>query len=259
MGASDEDLLAEARDCSVRALVGNVEFLENDTFADHEFGIWSDETGRLHLSKNGEALSYDDLRPRFFKFFDSMLRITVAEHAVGRVFVHAGAVGYNGKAIILPGDSFSGKTTLTGELVKLGADYYSDEYAVLDEHGLLHPFPRDLSYRKWTGDTVAGANVSAQEFGGRVGRDPIPVSLVVITRYEPEATSDLVDLTRGNGMLEVIPHTISRNFNPGFALKVLNTVLADAIILKGPRGEAADFADILLNFFDNASNLATIT
>ena len=64
---------------------------------------------------------------------------TVAEHFV---FVHAGVVAWQGKAILLPGKSFSGKSTLTMALVDAGATYYSDEYAVLNAQGLVHPFSR---------------------------------------------------------------------------------------------------------------------
>src|SRR5687768_9985476 len=40
------------------------------------------------------------------------LEVYDAEQARHRVFVHAGAVGWNGRAIILPGQTRSGKTTL---------------------------------------------------------------------------------------------------------------------------------------------------
>src|SRR6266550_5588400 len=44
--------------------------------------------------------------------FASHLQITVAEHSPRRVFVHAGVVGWNDRAIVIPGRSYSGKTTL---------------------------------------------------------------------------------------------------------------------------------------------------
>ena len=42
----------------------------------------------------------------------SDLQLYVAEAARRRLFVHAGAVGWRGRAIVIPGRSFSGKTTL---------------------------------------------------------------------------------------------------------------------------------------------------
>ena len=175
-----------------------------------------------------------------------MLRIAVAEYARDSVFIHAGVVGWKGKAIIIPANSFAGKTTLVTELVRNGAEYYSDEYAVLDESGLVHPFPRDLSIRDRAFNEV---DVPVAEFGGVTGTEPIAVGAVVITEFKGDGTWEPVRLTAGQGILEVIPHTIPRNFNTKFSLKVLNTALSDAIILKSPRGEASDLALNLLSFF----------
>src|SRR5512132_3614681 len=87
-----------------------------------------------------------------FETLESDLRLFVAELARHRVFVHAGVVGWKGKAIVMPGRSFSGKSTLVAELVKAGATYYSDEYAVFDSRGRVHPFLKPLEIRA-QGDT----------------------------------------------------------------------------------------------------------
>jgi len=52
------------------------------------------------------------------------LIIHVAEHAPDYIFVHAGVVAWRGRAIILPGVSFAGKSSLVAELVRAGATYY---------------------------------------------------------------------------------------------------------------------------------------
>src|SRR5262249_38532870 len=54
----------------------------------------------------------------------------VANNAHNRVFVHAGVVGWQGRAILIPGKSYSGKSTLVAALLRCGATYYSDEFAV---------------------------------------------------------------------------------------------------------------------------------
>src|SRR5712692_5257780 len=108
--------------------------------------------------------------------FESDLQLYVAEKAQRRVFIHGGAVGWRGQAIVIPGRSFSGKTTLVAELVRAGATYYSDEYAVLDARGRVHPFPKPLGIR---GDASAKQVKSAVEtFGGRAGIEPLPVGMV---------------------------------------------------------------------------------
>src|SRR5207253_10364077 len=55
--------------------------------------------------------------------FESHIQLTVAEHAPERVFVHAGVVARNGKAILIPGLSHTGKSTLVSELIRAGATY----------------------------------------------------------------------------------------------------------------------------------------
>src|SRR5919198_2175039 len=76
---------------------------------------------------------------------ESDLRLSVAAAARRRVFVHAGVVGWRGRAIVLPGRSCSGKTTLVAELLRAGATYLSDEFAVIDGRGRVHPFAKPLS------------------------------------------------------------------------------------------------------------------
>src|SRR5581483_1001800 len=49
---------------------------------------------------------------------------TLTEKAV---FVHAGVVAWRGRALVIPGPSNSGKSTLVAALVAAGAAYYSDE------------------------------------------------------------------------------------------------------------------------------------
>ena len=71
---------------------------------------------------------------------DAQMRLFIAANARDWLFVHAGVVAHGGRALVAPGDSFSGKTTLVRALLAAGATYYSDEYAVLDEAGRVHPY-----------------------------------------------------------------------------------------------------------------------
>ncbi len=101
-----------------------------------------EDRGNLHLLYEDEdeiARSVD--LDRVLEILESSVRQNVAEVCPDRVFVHASVAGWRGKAILLPGNSLSGKTTLVAELVRSGAEYYSDEYAVLDSEGWVHPYP----------------------------------------------------------------------------------------------------------------------
>ena len=67
---------------------------------------------------------------------------------------------------MLPAPSFGGKTTLVAALVRAGAIYYSDEFAVLDEQGFVHPYAKPLSIR---GADNWQVNHSVASLGGVVG------------------------------------------------------------------------------------------
>ncbi|HUS12055.1 MAG TPA: hypothetical protein VMZ30_16440, partial [Pyrinomonadaceae bacterium] len=136
-----------------------------------------------------------------FETFESDLRLFVAELATHRVFVHAGVVGWKGQAIVIPGRSYSGKSTLVAELVRAGATYYSDEYAVLDSRGRVHPFSKPLELRD-EGDFTQ-RKVTVAELGGHSGRKPLPVGLVLMTRFRSGARWRPRKLTPGKGVLEM--------------------------------------------------------
>lgn len=170
--------------------------------------------------------------------FDTFVRNHVALNARDRIFVHAGAVAHRGRAIVIPGRSFSGKTTLVAQLLAAGAAYYSDEFAVFDEHGLLHPFPKPLSLRLRAGEGQQ-TNHSVGDLGGVVGIEPVPVGLIVSTQYRPGGEWQPSELTPGDAVLELFANSISVNERPQELLAALRHAAQRATAVRGPRGEAA--------------------
>ena len=179
-----------------------------------------------------------------FETFESDLRLFVAELATHRVFVHAGVVGWKGQAIVIPGRSYSGKSTLVAELVRAGATYYSDEYAVLDSRGRVHPFSKPLELREEGEFTQR--KVTVAELGGQSGTRPLPVGLVLMTKFRSGARWRPRKLTPGKGVLEMLFNTVSARRSPERALATLRVVASQAALLKGVRGNASDLVDSLL-------------
>jgi hypothetical protein len=219
----------------------------NELEAEHTFSINVND-GLFELYKDGERLTGGDSEENFFNFASGKLRLTVAEFAKAKVFLHAGVVGWNGKAFIFPARSFQGKSTLVAELVRNGALYYSDEYAVLDEKGLVYPFPKTLSIRGIV-DKYVQTEYSAESFGGTVATEPMAVGMVLITKYEEDAEWQPELLSAGKAIMEIVPHTIPIRNKPKFSLQVLNKIVNRAIIAKSKRGEAKRFVDLLLKFY----------
>ena len=178
------------------------------------------------------------------KILQTEIRREVAEAAPRRVFVHAGIVEWRGRAIIIPGRSMSGKSTLVAEMVKLGATYYSDEYAVFDEKGLAHPFAKPLSLRE--PGSYEAIDHEVAEFGGTTGSKPIPVGLIAVTRYVPGTQWSARELTRGQGLLALLSHAIAARRKPGRVMQTLNRAVVQTTVLKSIRGEAWETAQALL-------------
>lgn len=193
--------------------------------------------GKMRLIR---TLKIDDV----FSVLESRLRLTVGEFTKRRVFVHAGVVGWNGKAIVIPGSSHSGKTTLVKELLKAGATYYSDEYAVLDKKGFTHPYPKTLSVREKRNGKQT--EYTAENFGSKVGKKPLPIAMVVVTDYKEGVRWRPSVLSAGKGALEMFSHTVSARRQPEFALSTINQVASQAIVLKGKRGDAKQTAEAIL-------------
>jgi hypothetical protein len=177
--------------------------------------------------------------------FESDLQLYVAETAPRRVFVHAGVVRWHGKAIVIPGRSFSGKTTLTAELVKAGATYYSDEYAVLDGQGRVHPYRRRLSVRE-NGHLEKPKKYAVESLGGRSGIKPLPVGLVIVSKYKPGARWRPQQISAGEGALALMANTVSVRRQPETTLATLRKVVARAPVFKGTRGEARQVIDFII-------------
>lgn len=165
----------------------------------------------------------------------SWLERGVALHARRRLFVHAGVVAWRGAAILVPGASWSGKSTLVAALVRAGATYYSDEYAVLDAAGLVHPFARPLGLRD---AALRSERVAVERLGGRAGARGIPVGLVVSTRYVPGATWRARSVSPGETMQTLFEHVLLVRTRSRRALDILRRVALRAAGVSGARGEA---------------------
>jgi hypothetical protein len=196
--------------------------------------------GYWNLLRFSRTRDFDDL----LDAFESHVQLTVAEYAPKRVFVHAGVVGWNNRAIIIPGLSHSGKTTLVSQLIRAGASYYSDEYAVLDERGRVHAYPRPLGVR--VSDSANAKRIRAEEMGATVGAKPLRVGLVVSTSYKEGSRWRPREITRGKGVLELMANTVSARSQPQLALAILPKALESAQILKGSRGEAREIVQSIL-------------
>jgi hypothetical protein len=175
---------------------------------------------------------------------DAEIRAEVALHSAGAVFIHAGTVGHRGRAILLPGPSFSGKTTLVAALVRAGAAYYSDEFAVLDKDGRVCPYPKPLSVRdegeRW------GRSSRPEDLGGSTGEGPLPVGMIAVTAYRPGQSWEPQPRTSGQGAIALVANAVPARTRPEQVMAAARRAADGAVILEGDRGDAdAAAADLL--------------
>src|SRR5215207_4627259 len=148
--------------------------------AEQRFALASRNGAGFQLRLNEDwTIDYRDLEVAL-GLLDTHLCGYIAVHAPARIFVHAGAVAYNGRVIVIPGMSFAGKSTLVAALVRSGATYYSDDFAVLDETGRVHPYPKPLSLR---GKNLSQTTHTPESLGGTAGSEPRTPSMIVMTTY----------------------------------------------------------------------------
>ena len=217
---------------------------------EHQYSIIGIESEKYELYKNGQELFPLLTEENLIDYLASHLRNVVAEFAVGKVFIHAGVVGWKGKAIVIPGSSFAGKTTLVAELVKRGAVYYSDEYAVLDQNGKVYPYPKKLSIRGII-DNIRQLDIAVEQLNGKPGIKPLSVGAVLITKYKQGMRTKINIQSRGRGVLEILGHSFAFRRNPQEVLAVLSEMVKNATIFKAERGEAAEFVDFFLEYIKN--------
>jgi hypothetical protein len=175
----------------------------------------------------------------------SDLELWIAECARNRVFVHAGCVAVDGLAMVLPGRSTSGKSSLTAALVRAGAEYYSDEYAIFDSQGLVRPYPRMLAMRPYDG--APARRISVEELGGRSGKGLARVKLVAALRFDPFAGWQAQPLTRGLALLRLLDNTVAARSRPRAALFALERATQGVSAIEGTRGDADAAAAHLLS------------
>lgn len=205
--------------------------------------------GQHLLYAGAELVAGADTTAPVLKAFAQHARLNTALYAKERLFVHAGVVGWKGHAILIPGRSLSGKTTLVQALVQAGASYYSDEFAVLDRQGNTHPYPLPLSIRTADG-TVTKAPVT--ELGGQIGTEPLPVKLVVMTRYAHGAQWDPQTLSPSQAMLALMDNTVAARRAPQFSMPVLRATVLRAGAVSSMRGDAETIVPHILNLLSGA-------
>jgi hypothetical protein len=157
------------------------------------------------------------------------------------LWLHAGAVLLDGRALVLPGSSFAGKSTLVDALVGRGARYLSDEWAAIDPRGRVHAMPRPPRLRE-------GRPRQADEAAG-----DWPLLATAFLRYHPRPAERPRRLAPADALAELFPHAIGPSAEGSLAA-VAATL--GRPVFAGWRGEAEPFLDAWLGRLAELSDAA---
>ena len=244
--ASDETLMAVARGRA--SALGWCD--SNEDSADLEFAlsrITDGESGgspAYRLSCNGDILQSTTEVDALLDAFEDHAKIETAARATGVLFVHAGVVTWRGKGILMPGRSRAGKSTLVHALLRAGAEYYSDEFALLDTDGRVHPYPLPLSLR--ADRSAPCRRIHAEALGATIAQAPAFVDIILATHYRRRARWRPQPLSKGDALLVLMENTVAARQPPARTMPILRETVLRATALRSWRGDAQVTARQLL-------------
>ncbi len=162
---------------------------------------------------------------------ESDLGLFAAEHLSDLVAVHAALVARGDSAILMPGSSMTGKSTLAKTALDQGFIVAGDEYALVDPAtGLAHGWPRPIHMRSEHG---------WQRVGGTVEVPPLRVALVASLVFDSDVEGlQTQELTGGELVLNLLAHTICARTRPEDSLRAAASVAQQARGIRGSRGDA---------------------
>lgn len=157
--------------------------------------------------------------------------------------VHAGAVQFGDQVLLLPGRTHAGKSSMVAELLRRGATYLSDEYALIDAEGRVHPYPRPLLLRN---GNPSQTPVLPQDCHAPVAKGPAPIGWIMELQYRDTDGWNVLAVPQSHGLLILLRHTPHVLAEAPDLLDKFQRAAAHARCYTGTRMDAARAADEIL-------------
>lgn len=164
--------------------------------------------------------------------------------------VHAGAVQFEDKVLLLPGSTHAGKSSMVAELLRRGATYLSDEYALIDADGLAHPYPRPLLLRNGGPDRTP---LLPKDCSAGIASGPAPVGWIMELRYREGASWRIVSVPQSHALLTLLGHTPHTLAETPDLVEKFQRAVAGAQCYAGLRMEATEAAEEILRMIASRS------
>jgi hypothetical protein len=167
------------------------------------------------------------------------LQTALARLSADRTFVHAGVVAVDDRAVLIPGRSGAGKTTLVAALLRQGAEYLSDEFAVLGPGGDVHPYARHLALR------LPGhpfSRMHPAELGATARSTHVPPGAVFFTEFHSSGPTALEVVSPAQAALRLLPHCLGVRARTRQTLASLRALTRRVPSFANTRGDADTMA-----------------
>lgn len=195
------------------------------------------------------------------------------ERSEGYVSIHAGVVSSDGRAIILPAEPSSGKTTTVAGLVRAGFSYLSDEVALVRlADARVCPFPRSLVMDARSVEAVSGLRDQLPDaYDGFRGRwfhvapedlrpeptgDTADVAWIIAPRYSEGAETSLRRLSRAQTLFILAEHAFDLARSPAGGLAVLRDLALRVPGYELTIGDLGSAVDVVSQLVENDPTIA---
>lgn len=168
-------------------------------------------------------------------------------------FLHSGIVLHEKQAILIPGLSHAGKSTLTAALVQIGAHYVSDDIAVLDRGGRAYFLSRAVNLRQ---DVAEMFDLPSAAHAECLHEGTVPVKAIMLLNYhKSESSLKLSPLSKGEAVLQLIANSMNGRQQPETVIHCCGAAVRQAICCQGVRGEAETVAPLILSYINDKENI----
>jgi len=195
-----------------------------------KLSLWDGEK-RLFFGDSAYQLAYILMNEVLYHCIDS----NDTHHAL-----HAGGVSGNNACMILPGESGSGKSSLTAWLISHGFEYLTDELVFLGDDGSVTPLTRPVSLKG--GSEFLSRFVADDQRGAIVGTDSeaiIPhrllnpdyqpqkpkLSHIIFPQFTPGASLSFEKLSPARSCLYLMQSHVNARNHDGLGVGALSEIV----------------------------------
>ncbi len=217
------------------------------TGAPHCLARIEEADGGYDLIADGISCAFSPTATSMMQFLIRVLDDAVIRNLRNLYAVHAGTVVWNGRAILLPGMSHAGKSSLVVELLRRGATYYSDEYALIDSRGQIHPYPRPVLVRN---GRAFQQPVLPDEWQAPVGREPVTAGWIFLVNYRAGGAWKVEPMEQSEAVFALLkntPHVLAESHE---LLSFFHRAVLGVKGFSGERSEAGEAAERILELVD---------